>query len=251
MMKRSLISCIERKQQVREVILSWVQSKLARRIGAAALLAIAASPAVANVLVVRSAGPSQGQYRPGRSLGDNEAFTLRQGDTVVILSPRGTRAFQGPGTFRPSQAGTAMASNTGARIGAVRSAGLDPNTPQPSIWQIDVNTGGTVCLPSASSATLWRLDHSGAMRLSIRGPGGASQQVSWPAGAATLAWPRALPIANDADYQLTQAGTAVPTQVRVKLVGPVSTEYQQMADTLIRNGCQEQLDLLVDSLPGM
>jgi hypothetical protein len=218
-----------------------------RRMGAAALLALAAGPAFANVLVVRS---TAAQYRPGRSLGDNEAFTLRQGETVVILSSRGTRAFQGPGTFRSTQAGVQVASNSGARLGVVRSAGLDPNVPQPSIWQIDVNAGGTVCLPSATNATLWRLDSASEARLSIRGPGG-SQQVTWPAGAATLAWPRALPLANDARYDLTQAGTAVPTQVTVKLVGPVSTDFQQMADTLIRNGCQQQLDLLVDSLPGM
>lgn len=221
-----------------------------RRLGAAALLAIAASPAVANVLVVRSQGPSQAQFRPGRSLGDNEAFTLRAGDTVVILSSRGTRAFQGPGTYRPSQAGTQVASNSGARIGAVRSAGLDPNMPQPSIWQIDVSAGGTVCLTSATGATLWRPDHASASRLSIRGPNG-SQQVTWPAGSATLGWPAGMPLANNASYELTQAGTAVPTHVQVKLVGQVSTEYQAMADVLIRNGCQQQLDLLVDSLPGM
>lgn len=230
--------------------MSWGQSKLLRRFGAAALLALAASPALANVLVVRSQGPSSAQFRPGRSLGDNEAFTLRQGDTVVILSSRGTRAFQGPGTFRPSQAGVQVAANSGARLGVVRSAGLDPNVPQPSIWQIDVSSSGTVCLPSAASATLWRPDSAGEARLSIRGPGG-SQQVTWPAGASTLAWPRALPIANDARYDLTQAGTAVPTQVTVKLVGPVASDFQVMADTLIRNGCQQQLDLLVDSLPGM
>jgi len=227
--------------------LSWVQSKLVRRIGAAALLALAAGPAVANVLVVRS---TAAQYRPGRSLGDNEAFTLRQGETLVILSARGTRAFQGPGTFRSTQPGVQVAANSGARLGVVRSAGIDPNQPPPSIWQIDVSSSGTVCLPSASNATLWRPDSSGEARLSIRGPGG-SQQVSWPAGAATLAWPSSLPLANDARYDLTQAGTAVPTQVTVKLVGPVSTDFQQMADTLIRNGCQQQLDLLVDSLPGM
>ena len=60
----------------------------------------------------------------------------------------------------------------------MRSAGLDPNMPQPSIWQIDVSAGGTVCLTSATSATLWRPDPASAARLSIRGPGGASQQVS-------------------------------------------------------------------------
>ena len=71
------------------------------------------------------------------------------------------------------------------------------------------------------------------------------------AGAATLAWPSGLPIANNASYELTQAGTAVPTQVQVKLVGPVPTDHQAQADILIRNGCQQQLDLLVDTLPGM
>ncbi|MGE0178418.1 MAG: hypothetical protein AB7O91_01195 [Sphingomonas sp.] len=182
---------------------------------------------------------------------DNAQIRLSANDSIVLLTSRGTRTFRGPGTFRPTQAGAQVAGNSGARVGAVRSAGIDPSVPQPSIWQIDVSSSGTVCLTSASAATLWRPDTSGAARLSIRGPGGSTHEVNWPAGQATLAWPSAVPLANDGDYQLTQPGSPVPTSVRVKLVGQVSTDFQAIAETLIRNGCQQQLDVLVDSLPGL
>jgi len=222
-----------------------------RRIGAAALLAFVASPAIANSLVVRATGAAATQYRPGTSLPDSAQIRLGANDSIVLLTSRGTRTFRGPGTFRPTQAGVQIAGNSGARVGAVRSAGLDPNVPQPSIWQIDVSSSGTVCLTSAAGATLWRPDPSGAARLSVRGPGGASQQVNWPAGQATLGWPSGVPIANGGDYQLTQPGSPVPTSVRVRLVGQVSTDFQAIAETLLRNGCQQQLDVLVDSLPGL
>ena len=230
--------------------MSWVQSKASRRIGAAILLALVASPAAANSLVVRATGGAATQYRPGSSVPDSARIRLGANDSIVLLTNRGTRTFRGPGVFRPTQAGVAVAGNTGARIGAVRTAGIDPNSPQPSIWQIDVSSSGTVCLTSASGVTLWRPDPSGAARLSIRGPAG-STQVNWPAGQSSVAWPSAVPIANDADYQLTQPGSPVPTSVRVKLIGQVSTDFQAIAETLIRNGCQQQLDLLVDSLPGL
>jgi hypothetical protein len=39
----------------------------------------------------------------------------------------------------------------------------------------------------------------------------------------------------------------VPTTVRVKLVGAVSGDLTAVAETLIRNQCTEQLDILVQS----
>ena len=231
--------------------MSWVQSKALRRIGAAALLALAASPAAANSLVVRATGAAATQYRPGTSLPDSAQIRLGANDSIVLLTSRGTRTFRGPGNFNPTQAGVAVAGSSGARIGAVRNAGLDPNSPQPSIWQIDVSASGTVCLTSASGVTLWRPNPDGAARLSIRGPGGVNQQVNWAAGQSTLAWPAGMPIANNGEYTLTETGSPVPTSVQVRVVGQVSTDFQAIAETLIRHGCQQQLDVLVDSLPGL
>lgn len=233
--------------------MSWAQSKAsARRLGLLALVSIAAAaPAAANVLVVRSSGPSAAQYPAGRSLPDNAQIRLQGNDMVVLLSAGGTRTFRGPGTFSPGQAAGPSVASTGgsrARVGAVRSAGIDPSMPQPSIWQIDVSQSGTACLTSAASATLWRPDSGQAGRLSIRGPGG-SQQVEWPAGHATASWPEGLPLANDAEYQISQVGAPAPTTVRVKLIGAVTGDLTAVADALIRNGCTEQLDLLVATAP--
>jgi hypothetical protein len=226
-----------------------------RRLVMAALLAAAAAatPAAANVLVVRSSGPSASAYPAGRSLADNARIQLRAGDTLVLLGASGTRTFRGPITTAANaavQAGTRTvdASNgRRARIGAVRSAGIVPVSPT-TIWQIDVTQGGNMCLADTSGVMLWRPDATQATTLSISGPAG-TQAVSWPAGHATVEWPAGLPLADDADYQLQQTGVAVPTRIHVKALGSEPANVQAVAQALIANGCQEQLDLLVDSAP--
>ena len=97
------ISCTGSARSVREVILSWDQNSFAlRRAAIAALLAATATAAAANVLVVRSSGPSAKSYPAGRSLPDNARINLAQGDMVIVLTGGGTRTFRGPGTFSPN-----------------------------------------------------------------------------------------------------------------------------------------------------
>ncbi|MDQ4088435.1 MAG: hypothetical protein M3177_10575, partial [Pseudomonadota bacterium] len=82
--------------------MSWGPNKLSlTRCAVAALLVAGAASAAANVLVVRSSGPSTKSYPPGRSLPDNARIQLQAGDTVVLLSSAGTRTFRGPGSFSP------------------------------------------------------------------------------------------------------------------------------------------------------
>ncbi len=241
-------------KQVREVTLFWGQSKARlSRLALTALLVSGATAASADVLVVRASGPSASTYPAGRSLPNDARITLRGGDTLVVLDARGTRTFRGPGTFTPASAAAAgprvaqTADNRRARIGAVRSAGIVPASPS-SIWQIDVSQGGTVCLANTSEVTLWRPDASQTASLAISGSG-ASRTVNWPAGNVTTDWPRELPIANGARYQLSQAGTAVPTSITFRTLASAPGDMQAVAQALIANGCQEQLDLLVDSAP--
>src|SRR6185295_8495456 len=226
---------------VREVILSWDRNKLGRA-ALAMLLAAGAASAAANVLVVRSAGPSARAYPAGRALPDNARITLRAGDTLVILGGTGTRTFRGPGTFSPSAAVQAgprtLASNDGrrARIGAVRNAGIVPRSP--TIWHVDVSQSGTICLAGTSNVMLWRPDAGVPTTLTITPPGGRPQSAQWPAGQATLAWPRGLPIVDGGAYSFRQAGVAVPTQLTFRTLGTEPADLQAVAAALLANGCQ-------------
>ena len=227
------------------------------RLALAALLVTGAASAAANVLVVRAAGPSAKSYPAGRSLPDNARIQLRAGDSLVILTPRGTRTFRGPGNFSPSaavQAGpqTVQASNgRRARIGAVRNAGIVPTATPPTIWDIDASQSGTMCLAGSNEVNIWRPDASDSATLTITGPSGGAQTVSWPAGANTLAWPVAVPIVTNGDYQLSLSGSPVPSRIRVKTLDSRPSDLQAVAEALIRNECREQLDLLVDTAPSL
>ena len=198
--------------------MSWVPSKLSLgRLALAAVLAAAAAPAAADVLVVRASGPSAGSYPAGRSLPDNARITLRGGDTLVVLGARGTRTFRGPGTFSPSAAApsgqrTVVASNgRRARIGAVRSAGIVPNSPT-SIWHVDATQGGTMCLANTSDVRLWRPDAAAATSLTIAAPDGHTHEVAWPAGSSTVPWPsEATPVVGVAAPSSAPAGSANST----------------------------------------
>ena len=96
---------------------------------------------------------------------------------------------------------------------------------------------------------LWRPDASAPARLTITGPGGAPRVVQWPAGQPTRAWPRGAAIANGATYSFSQPGVAVPTQITFRMLATPLTTSQGVAEALIANGCQGQLDVLVESQP--
>ncbi len=236
--------------------MSWGQSSFTlRRVAVAALVAATAASAAANVLVVRSSGPSAKSYPAGRSLPDNARITLRGGDTLVVLAGGGTRTFRGPGTYSPGAAARAgtrtVAASDGrrARIGAVRNAGIVPRSP--TIWHVDVTQSGTICLASAGNVMLWRPDATAPTRLTITAPGGDARSADWPAGQATLAWPPGAPIASGGAYSFRQAGVAVPTQITFRTLNSEPSDLQAVAAALIENGCQEQLEVLVETQPDL
>lgn len=231
--------------------MSWVPNKA--RLGgalAAFLLATGAASAAANVLIVRSSGPSARSYPAGRSLPDNARIVLRAGDQVMVLAGGGTRTFRGPGTFSPAsaQTGTRTAQNGTriARIGAVRSAGIVPRGP--TIWHVDVTQSGNFCLAGTTNVMLWRPDASTPARLTIAGPG-APRTLQWPAGQPTRAWPRGGAIANGETYSFSQPGVSVPTRITFRVLNTPLTDVQGVAEALIANGCEGQLEILVESQP--
>jgi len=226
----------------------------ALRAAGAAILFAGAGSAAANVLVVRSQGQAARTYRPGMSLGDDASVTLAANDVVVILGARGTRTFRGPGTFRvagPIQ-GLAYSNALGrqgqrARIGAVRGRGAPP---APDIWQVDVTRDGPVCIANAGGVTLWRPDADAAATLTVAAAGGSTPvSLPWAQGQHTAAWPTALPVQSGGEYSLQSAPDRPATRIRVAGLVASTASNLELAAAFIANGCQAQLDRLIDTTP--
>lgn len=254
-MRRSTIWSVDSEKQVREGPLSWVRnSRVSLRFIAAAALLATAGAAAADILVVRSSGPSAKSYPPGKRLPESARITLKAADQLTVLDGRGTRTIRGPGTFTAGTARVAAAAAPApapgqrrARIGAVRGPGSTELRP-PTIWHVDVSKSSAVCLADLSPPTLWRSDPAEALTLKVSGAGGAAHEIDWAAGDSTVAWPAELPVADGAAYRLSgkEGGEAVALTFRTLPQKPGGLE--DMASSLIRNGCTAQLDLLIETV---
>lgn len=227
-----------------------------RHAAIAAIAFASASAAAANILVVRSSGPSAKSYPPGRSLPANAQVALRPGDTIVLLDGRGTRTLRGPGTFAAgaaAQAGTrsALTVNNGGRIGRVGDSRGTPETIRPpSIWHVDISQSATACVANPRSVILWRPNATQTVNLSISAAGtsGNARSFTWTAGQTTLAWPADLTVSSDAEYRLAVEGVAVPTRIRFRVLRSEPAGIDGQAQAFIQNGCQAQLDVLIDTV---
>ncbi len=228
---------------------------------AASLAAIGcAGTAIAGTIVIRSSGPSAKIYPAGKSLTDGQKVVLKAGDVLVVLDPRGTRTLNGAGSFNVSGSAPASAApstfaaligNSGTRqvrTGAVRgTAGAQPRVT--SLWYIDTAKSGTMCLRDLSRATLWRASMTTPVTLTLtRVSDGKSVPLGFAAGQAVRAWPMPdMPLAADTDYRISGPGLATPTTLRLVKVDSTTDAADEVAATLIDNGCRGQLDVLVEA----
>lgn len=229
-----------------------------RRLAIAAALAVLAGPALAGVLVVRASGPSAGSYPAGKALADTARISLKADDMLVLLDSRGTRTLRGPGIFTPASpaianqrsAIAAVAANTTsrrARIGAVRGVGAATAARSPSLWHLDISKSSNFCVADPDNVTLWRADAAEPVRLTVTG-GGKSETLDWAAGTTTLPWPPDLAVGEGAGYRLAWPGGAAPTTIVFRALPSKPAGLEDMAAALIRNGCQAQLDLLIETV---
>ena len=210
--------------------------------GAAVAIALSSSVAMANVVVVKSLGPSAKAYPPGKTLPPSAKISLVGGDVVTVLGPSSAQTLRGPGNFDASQVSLASAAGQRGRFGALRAAEVAHN---PSIWDIDVTQSGKVCVTDAKNLKLWRPDSDAAADVEIRSADGQSQKLSWAAGKALAAWPAAVPVKTGAQYQIEWADSGDKSSVDVVTVGSVPSDLVGTAQVLIENGCDNQLELLV------
>ena len=211
--------------------------------GTAVAIVLGSTAAVANVVVVKSLGPSAKAYPPGKTLPETAKITLQGGDVVTVIGPASAQTLRGPGNFDAKQMTLASAAGQRGRFGALRAAEVAHN---PSIWDINASDGGKICVADASKLQLWRPDSESAATIEIRSPDGKSQQLSWSAGSALTAWPTALPIKNGASYQLEWPDTGEKSSLDIVATPGAPTDLVGVAQVLIEHGCTKQLDLLVD-----
>lgn len=200
----------------------------------------------ASVVIVRSVGPSAKAYPPGKALPDSASIKLGEGDAVTLLGPSASRTLRGPGTFAANTAGRsslAMAAGRRSRFGAMRSGEI---TASPNLWDVDVRQSGKMCIAEPANLKLWRPNADSAETLEIRG-GATVQVVAFAAGHATVPWPAQIPIATGRDYQLELAGSGDTRKISFVKVDATPPDRVAAAELLIVKGCQNQLDLLVET----
>ena len=213
--------------------------------GTAVAMAFASTAGVANVVVVKSLGPSAKAYPPGKTLPETAKISLQGGDVVTVLGPASAQTLRGPGSFDAKQVALASAAGQRGRFGALRAGEVAHN---PSIWDIDASSSGKVCVTNASKLQLWRPDKEAPITVKIHGADGESQDLSWAAGAALAPWPTALPIKNGAEYQVEWPDGSDASKLDiVTIVPPPADDLVSSAQSLIEHGCQKQLELLVQS----
>ena len=221
-------------------------------------LAMTAAAADAAVLVVRSAGPSAKAFPAGRALPENPTITLRGNDVVILLDSRGTRTLRGPGTYNTSASAggstSAIAALSGqsnarrSRVGAVRGAPTGATSGR-NVWQADIGRSGNVCIVNPADVGLYRADSGSARRVTVTEIGtNRTATVDFAAGQKTALWPTGLPVAAGSKYQVK--GSGEPVTLNALAIAPVPAGLEGLAQSLIRNGCQAQLDVLVDTFAG-
>ena len=213
--------------------------------GAALAIALGSTAAVANVVVVKSLGPSAKAYPPGKTLPPSAKISIQGGDVVTVLGPSSAQTLRGPGNFDAGQVSLASAAGQRGRFGALRAAEVAHN---PSVWDIDISQSGKVCVSNASAVQAWRPDSDAPITVKIRSSDGRSQDVTWAAGKALAPWPADLPITSGTEYQIEWPDGGDASKLDVITVNSLPTDdLVGAAQVLIEHGCQKQLDLLVQS----
>ena len=211
--------------------------------GAAAMIALGSTAAMGSVVVVKSLGPSSKAYPPGKTLarrrqdqpaGRRRRHFARPGQRA---DPARTRQF----SHRPG--GGELGRRVARPLRSARAAEVAKN---PSIWDIDVTQSGKMCVTSTSKVQLWRPEADSAVTIKIRSADGQSRGLDWAAGAAHSVGPRSADQIRRA-ISARMAGNRGQEQLTFIAVPNAPPDLVGAAQVLIQNGCQHQLDLLVDS----
>ncbi len=223
--------------------------------GCALAIASVAAAAEAAVLVVRSSGPSAKVFPAGRAIPEAQTLTLKPNDIVVLLDSRGTRTLKGPGKFSATASAasnttsalaalTSQNANRRSRVGAVRRPPSGATAGR-NVWQADVARSGNICVANPADLGLYRANSAAAERVTVTdAASGKSAHVQFNAGQTIANWPADVPVSAGGRYQIVGSSNVTYT---ARLIQPVPAGLEGLAQTFIRNDCEAQLDVLIDT----
>jgi len=193
------------------------------------LAGIASGTASAGQLVVvESTTPGLG---PGQILDGLKPLTLAAGARVTVIAEDGRiRSLVGPfsGVPDPSDPPPAerslVASLSRLIVGPSREmvlgtlrANISPDPLDP--WAVNVFRSGIHCVVEGSVPRLWRPDSKRAVTLGMKMlPYGAKVASNWPAGVATIDWPKGLILKDGSEYLVKRGKGLTATKVNMRLV---------------------------------
>jgi hypothetical protein len=227
--------------------------------GCALAIAFGAAAAEAAVLVVRSSGPSAKAFPAGKAVPETQVLNLKANDVVILLDSRGTRTLRGPGKFSATASATNVATSSLAaltgqnngrrsRVGAVRGTPSGA-TDGRNVWQADLARSGNLCFANPADLGIYRPASAGAAKVTVTDTGtGKTATVDFIDGRRIAAWPTEIPVTAGGRYQI--AGGAENVVYTARLIQPVPAGLEGLAQSLIRNDCQAQLDVLIDTFAG-
>jgi hypothetical protein len=227
----------------------WLLAGCALAIGTGAVAAEAA------VLVVRSSGPSAKAYPAGKAVPETQVINLKANDVVILLDSRGTRTLRGPGKFSATASAsnattsslaalTGQNTNRRSRVGAVRRPPTGATSGR-NVWQADVARSGNICVANPADLGLYRSNAGAAERVTVTDAAGKAAAVQFSEGQKIAAWPTSVPVAAGARYTVKGSGEA--SNFTVRWITPVPGGLEGLAQSFIRNDCQAQLDVLIDT----
>ena len=223
--------------------------------GCALAMAMGAVAAEAAVLVVRSSGPSAKAFPAGKAVPETQVINLKANDVVILLDSRGTRTLRGPGKFSATASAanattsslaalTGQNTNRRSRVGAVRRPPSGATAGR-NVWQADIGRSGNVCIANPADLGLYRANAAAAERVMVTDAAGKRATVRFTEGQKIAAWPSDVPVASGGSY--TIKGNGDGATVTARWINPVPAGLEGLAQSFIRNDCQAQLDVLIDT----
>ncbi|MCK0127655.1 hypothetical protein [Erythrobacter sp. F6033] len=212
-------------------------------------------------VVVKSTGPSSSKYPVGAKVADSATITLKAGDSVTVLTSRGTKVMKGAGTFKVGERPKVTRSRFSAltrtraanrvRLGSVRGGNDENIVPtNPSLWYVDVTKPGTICLNSMDTVRFWRPDSASIATYSLTAPDGVSADITFDAEDSVAPLdPAVMSVSAGGTYSISAPGSeAANVQITFAFIDGEYRRADQMAEALIAAGCTTQVDQMADRL---